>query len=160
LSADVSEPRLDYLYLRFRAAIYQRCRRLLADPAAAEDATQVTFLRLHEHPAALADTQQAFAWLYRTATNHCLNELRSRSRRGLAFRPAGQLVAGQEGRLTDRDLLRRLALALPEGLFTAAWLYHVDGVEQAEIAQRLGVSRRTVISRLNRVSRSARALLE
>jgi RNA polymerase sigma factor (sigma-70 family) len=146
------------LYVQFRTAIYRRCRRLLADAAAAEDATQMVFLRVHEQSIDFPDLPRAAAWLHRTATNHCLNELRSRRRHTAPeARGPGPLP---EQWLSDRDLLRRLGQVLPEELTAVARLYHVDGVEQAEIARRIGVSRRTVIARLNRFSRSARAFFE
>jgi len=37
-----------------------------------------------------------------------------------------------------------------------AWLYHVDGLEQDEVARVLGVSRRTVVNRLQSFATNAR----
>jgi RNA polymerase sigma-70 factor (ECF subfamily) len=53
----------------------------------------------------------------------------------------------------------RLVQQLPTKLAAPALLYYVDGLEQADVARVLGISRRTVINRLAAfVQRSRRAL--
>ena len=42
----MTDDRLEALYRRYGPAIFARCRKLLGDPASAEDATQETFLRI------------------------------------------------------------------------------------------------------------------
>jgi len=153
--------RFDELYARFGASIYARCRQMLGDPAAAQDATQEVFLRIHKSLIRIRGPREAFTWLYRTATNHCLNELRNGRLRPtllatLPDRPGPQA----ETRFTEQDLVARLIRGLPEDLATAAWLYHVDELDQGEIAEICGVSRRTIISRLNRFAEQARAFIE
>src|SRR3954469_16401985 len=69
--------RFDELYEGFGATIYARCRQMLRDPTAAQDATQEVFLKVHRALDRLRGSREAFTWLYRTATNHCLNELRN-----------------------------------------------------------------------------------
>ena len=53
---------------------------LIRDPAEAEDLTQETFLRAHCRQEALRDPKAARGWLYRIATNVCLDRLRQRAR--------------------------------------------------------------------------------
>ena len=65
-----------------------------------------------------------------------------------------------ERAISERDLVARLVRELPAELALVAWLFHVDGLEQAEIAEICGVSRRTIISRLNRFSERARSFLK
>ena len=64
-----------------------------------------------------------------------------------------------EERLANRDLASRLVMRAPEQIRTAAWLYHVDGMDQAEVAAVLGVSRRTVVNYLATFSRHAKKFL-
>src|SRR5689334_1960828 len=54
------------------AALYNRA----PGPAAAEDATQETFVRVLRHADHLPPEAEALPWLSRIATNYCLNELR------------------------------------------------------------------------------------
>lgn len=137
------------LYRRFGAVVYARCRRLLRDQAAAEDATQEVFLRVLRHLAQVPDDRGALAWIYRVSTNYCLNVLRDRAARESASAPV-PAVAGQnpEASLERRDVVLRLVERAPEKLRAPAVLYYVDGLEQQQIAQILGLSRRTVINRL------------
>jgi RNA polymerase sigma-70 factor (ECF subfamily) len=67
--ADVENAQLTRLYRQFGPVIFARCRNLLGENAAAEDATQETFLRVHRH---LERTpEEALGWTYRIATNYC-----------------------------------------------------------------------------------------
>lgn len=153
--------RFNELYTRYGPVIYARCRQILKDRAAAEDITQETFLSAHHTLEKLRGERETLAWLYRTATNRCLNELRQgRHRPHLMESPPEPAGPAPEGRIEDQDLVARLAAELPRDLSYAAWLYHVDGHEQAEIAEMCGVSRRTIISRLGRFAEHARAFIE
>jgi RNA polymerase sigma-70 factor (ECF subfamily) len=153
--------RFDELYARFGATIYARCRQILQDQASAQDATQEVFLRVHNTLDKIPGPREAFAWLYRAATNHCLNELRNGRLRPTLVATLPERAGPQtEARLSDRDLVVRMVRELPEELALPAWLYHVDELEQAEIAEICGVSRRTVIARLARFEEQARRFIE
>ena len=155
------DARFDELYVRFGPVVYARCRQMLKDAAAAEDITQETFISAHRTLERLRSDREVLAWLYRTATNRCLNELRNGRHRPLSLEsPPDRAGPAPDDRLHDHDLVARLTGALPADLATAAWLYHVDGHEQADIAEICGVSRRTVISRLGRFAERARAFIE
>jgi RNA polymerase sigma-70 factor, ECF subfamily len=161
----VDRLQFEALYARFGPSIHARCRRMLRDPSAAEDATQETFLRLYPELAGIRGPREASAWLFRTATNHCLNELRRGHRRFEVAGDAGtqgQLAAAvpTELRLVNQDLVTRLIRAIPEDLALTGWLYHVDGLEQSEIAQICKVSRRTVVARVGRFGDLAKAFIE
>ena len=141
-----SDARLAQLYRRYGPIIYARCRRLLQDEAAAEDATQETFLRVLRHIERAPDEREVLTWIYRIATNHCLNVLRDARRRPTG--PAVWAGASFEQGLADRDLAIRLLQRVPRKLAVVAWMHHVEGMAQGEVAQVLGISRRTVVNRL------------
>jgi len=156
----MEEDRLAILYRRFGPTIFARCRRLLRDEALAEDATQEVFVRVLRHIEKAPDDEAALSWIYRISTNYCLNVLRDRSAQAepvaeLPDRPS----ESPEAALTDRDTCLRLLARMPEKLSAPALLYYVDGLEQGRIAELLGVSRRTVINRLNDFSSRARVFL-
>jgi RNA polymerase sigma-70 factor, ECF subfamily len=143
--------RLTELYRSYGAAIYARCRLLLMDDGAAEDATQETFLRVWRHLDRVPDAREALYWIYRVATNYCLNEIRDRRTRDIPSKQLPEVVdvsRAAEARFGDRDLARRLIERANADLRVVAWLYHVDGFEQDEVAKVVGVSRRTVVNRL------------
>jgi RNA polymerase sigma-70 factor (ECF subfamily) len=126
----------------------------------AEDATQEVFLRVLRHIQSAPDERAALAWIYRISTNYCLNRLRDARRDA---EPVDDLPerAGEhlESEILDRDLALRLVLRVPERLRAPAVLHYVDGLEQAQVARMLGVSRRTIINRLSEFTRRARKFL-
>jgi RNA polymerase sigma-70 factor (ECF subfamily) len=164
----VSDARFRELYRTYGRVVYARCRRILGDGAAAEDATQETFLRVFRHLAKAPDNEQAIAWIYRIATNYCLNELRDRRTRP---QPSERVEAGAsaahdpsgkpslEAVLGNREQAWRVITGLPEKLRAVAYLHHVDGLDQTEVARILSVSRRTVVYRLAEFQVHARRLL-
>ncbi len=144
--------RLTTLYRSYGPAIYARCRLLLTDEGAAEDATQETFLRVWRHLDRVPDAHQALYWIYRVATNYCLNELRDRRGRDRPSESLPELCESAwaaQARIEDRDIAQRLIRQAHAKVRVVAWLYHVDGFEQEELATVLGISRRTVVNRLS-----------
>jgi RNA polymerase sigma-70 factor (ECF subfamily) len=156
----MTEDRLTALYRAHGPVIYARCRRLLADDGAAEDATQETFMRVYRH-LDKADSRQALSWIYRIATNYCLNEIRNRKHRPdlAADLPEGQGQSLAQV-LADRDLAARIVQRAPEKLRVVAWLHHVDGLDQGEVASVLDISRRTVVNRLAEFEDNARKFVQ
>jgi RNA polymerase sigma-70 factor, ECF subfamily len=153
------------LYRMYGPVIYARCRSLLRDDGEAEDATQETFVRVHRHLDRLPPSRAVLYWIHRVATNYCLNQLRNRRQvaRALPIEAADRPVAaasegggGPEERLGDRDLAARLVERAHPKVKPVAWLYHVDGFEQEEVARLLGISRRTVAARLATFLENAR----
>jgi len=153
--------RLTDLYRRFGPLIFARCRRLLRDPALAEDATQEVFVRVFKHLDQAPADDEALAWMYRISTNHCLDLLRRRAVRGTESEPdlhQASAEPGPDARIADRDLLMKLLQGTPEKLRAPAVLYHLDGMEQLQIATTLDISRRTVINRLQAFDEHVRKL--
>src|SRR5713101_8338318 len=72
------EPAFEELARRHRRELHVHCYRMLASFDEAEDAVQETFLRAWRAWDSFAGPGQHRAWLYRIATNVCLDTLRSR----------------------------------------------------------------------------------
>ena len=151
MASDSQPARASELYRRFAPLIYARCRRLLRDPAAAEDATQEVFVRVWRHIADAPDDRAALKWMYRISTNYCLNVMRDRTRRPNEVSAPLPELPGRDvaALLEDRDLALKLVERAPEKLKAPALLDWVDGVDQGRVAEMLDVTRRTVINRLN-----------
>jgi RNA polymerase sigma-70 factor (ECF subfamily) len=157
----VTEDRLTSLYREYGQAIYWRCLKILRDEAAAEDATQETFLRVHRHLDRTPDADEAGRWILRIATNYCLNAARDR-RRGPESRdelPDQPGDVSLEQVLADRDMVRRIVGRVDEKLRAAAWAHYVDGLDHVEAARMLGISRRTVANRLAVFEERARKII-
>jgi RNA polymerase sigma-70 factor (TIGR02960 family) len=65
---------------RHRREIHVHCYRMLASFDEAEDAVQETFLRAWRNRGQLGDGTMFRAWLYRVATNICVDQIRRRRR--------------------------------------------------------------------------------
>lgn len=74
------EAAFDRLALRHRRELHVHCYRMLASFEDAEDAVQETFLRAWRSRTTFDGRSLVRAWLYRIATNTCLDILRRRSR--------------------------------------------------------------------------------
>lgn len=158
----VTDDRLTSLYREYGPVIYWRCLKILRDEAAAEDATQETFVRVHRHLDRAPDAAEAGRWILRIATNYCLNEVRDRAR-GPEHRDVLPEIAADlplEQVLADRDLVRRVIGRVPEKLRAVAWAHHVDGLDHVEAGRLLGNSRRTVSNRLADFNERARKIVQ
>lgn len=147
-----AERDLERLYASHGRAIFTHCLRLLGDSASAEDATQEVFLRVRRHSGRAPEATEMRPWLFRIATNHCLNELRSRGVRARTPPQLTRLVTSNlEDSLAAQNDARRFLERLPPRARAIAWLTYVDGMLQHEVAETLGVSRRTVVNYLSQV---------
>ncbi len=149
------------LYREYGPVIYWRCLKLLGDEDAAEDATQETFVRVHRHLDRTPEADEALRWIWRIATNYCLNEVRNRKR---GAEPMGELpelpgAMAPEQVLADRDLVRRVIERVSPKLRAVAWAHYVDGLEHVEAGRLLGISRRTVANRLATFQERARKIV-
>lgn len=134
--------------------VYALALRLLGDRRDAEDATQEALIAvvrgLHRF-----DGRSAFTtWVYRVATNTCLDELRRRRRRPVTaeLHVAGPVAAVPHGEpaVDDRlDVGTALGRLRPE-FRAAVVLRDLCDLEYAEIGEVLGVPAGTVRSRIAR----------
>src|SRR5690348_12479781 len=69
----------DALARRHRRELHVHCYRMLASFDEAEDAVQETFLRAWRRRESFDADSMVRAWLYRVATNVCLDQIRRRS---------------------------------------------------------------------------------
>lgn len=148
--APPADQRAAELYRRYGPLVYARCRRILKDPVASEDATQEVFVRAFRHIDRAPDDRAALKWLYRISTNYCLNMLRDARHRPLDAGEALRELRTEDLAVTleDRELALKLVSRAPEKLRAPALLHWVDGIDQGRVAEMLDVTRRTVINRL------------
>jgi RNA polymerase sigma-70 factor (ECF subfamily) len=159
------------LFERHGRATMAFCQRFVKDAARAEELAQDVFLKLH----ATADRYQPSArfktFLYRIATNHCLNEVRRGEYRarpeidplsedGAPLDPdalPGNAANPEEmarGQALSRDVEAMLA-RLPESQRAAFVLARFEALSYEEIAQVLGTTVPSVKSLVHRATVSA-----
>jgi RNA polymerase sigma-70 factor (ECF subfamily) len=140
-------------YRSHAPAIFAHCRRLLASPALARDATQEVFVRVLAGARSLPKGDEGLRYLYRVATNHCLNQLRDgRVRQRAATDLLVRTGDGSaEPAYAERQFVEKLLQRSPLRDIEIAVLHWIDGMAQVEIAATLKMSRRAVYARLKKV---------
>lgn len=162
------------IVLEHEARLLALCRRMLGSRAAAEDAVQEVFVKAYRHAGRLEPRGRLYTWLYRVATNLCLNRLRRR--RIVRFvplvgeRPSEEPSAGDaldpvddradpERSAASRQHWRRverLVASLPPNQRVVLVLARYEGLSYREIAETLDITEGAVESRLFRAMRTLR----
>jgi RNA polymerase sigma-70 factor (ECF subfamily) len=156
------------LYRAHAGKLFSLATRMLGNPADAEDLLQEIFLSAHRKLDGFRGESALGTWLYRLATNHCLDFLRSRAARTRQVTDPldddpGWYEPGQKGlaeqTVTKMDLERALA-KLPEGCRAAFVLHDVQGLEHREVAVALGIAEGTSKSQVHKARLRLRAMLQ
>lgn len=153
----VSDPQA--AYRAYGPALVRKAQRLLRDRDDAIDVVHALFVELI--PRWNRDVD--LPYLYRAVTNRCLNALRDRATRARLLAREGS-VAAPLGRVRLEDevvgvaLLAALADRLDAGHLEVLVARFVDDLTQEEIAAHLGLSRKTIGKRLDRIRDEVLAL--
>jgi RNA polymerase sigma-70 factor (ECF subfamily) len=152
----------DRLYRNAYPRVFRTLVAILADPAEAEDCAQDAFVHAFKAWGRWRPDAPAEAWIHRIAVNSAISY-----RRRAALRSAGELVRrlGRPSKGVDPadvavqpDLLGALR-TIPPKLAAAMVLRHYHGYNNREIAAALGVSERTVGTRLRQAGEKLRAAI-
>ena len=155
------------LYRTHSPRLYSLVYRMLGNAADAEDLLQEIFLAAHRKLGSFRGDSALGTWLYRLATNQCLDYLRSRTARTNQLTDAidderGIADAGSHG-LGDRAVtkmdLERAVAQLPEGCRAAFVLHDIEGLEHGEVAEALGIAEGTSKSQVHKARLRLRAWL-
>ncbi len=166
--AEGDEDAFTLLVEKHQRRLLHLCERLLGSSEDARDAAQEVFLKVFRKAGTFRPRGQVFTWIYRIATNHCLNKLRRRkivqfvglgppegeeSREwkpeDLAPDPERQLEARARWRWT-----RRAIRSLPPGQRGVLVLAKFEGLSYRQIAEVMQISESAVESRLFRAMRN------
>jgi RNA polymerase sigma-70 factor (ECF subfamily) len=129
--------------------VYRCCARLLRDPEDAKDATQEVFIKLLKNVEALEQDEHAVSWVYRVATNHCLN-VRRDGARAKPLDPVVDVAGRPQPSYPDLHLARSILSRFDAQTRAIAVGVVVEEMDHEEIADSLGVSKRTVARKLKR----------
>jgi RNA polymerase sigma-70 factor (ECF subfamily) len=159
------------LFTEYHDRICRYIAGMVRDPAEAEDLTQETFLRAHCQRETLRDPKAARGWLYRIATNVCVDHLRKR-RQQVALDSGEEPHRGQPAAVESPSAHERVERAetsacvqrcldyLPDSYRAAILMYEAYGLTATEIADLLNVSVGTVKIRLHRARRRLQEVME
>ncbi len=159
------------LYEQFKRPIHSYIYRLLGNQEDADDVTQEVFVRACTSWNGLYEREHLSPWLYRIATNLCVDMLRRRKRISwwsLSHRNHNDkqsdeganedtfaFLADSGGipEIAERDLIRRALEQLPPEYATALVLSAAQGVSYQEIATIMGISPNASATRISRAKR-------
>jgi RNA polymerase sigma-70 factor, ECF subfamily len=149
-------------YRRYGPLVLRRCRRILRDRAAGEDALQEVFVRLMRYGRAFQQAESKVLWLYRVADRCCFDLLARRTARskGLPLEQLGEEAWQQSGAgaLEDREVILHFLASFDDRLKQVAILHYLDEMTQEEIASATGWSRQTIFKKLALLRSRAAAL--
>jgi RNA polymerase sigma-70 factor (ECF subfamily) len=157
-----SDEDFDRLYRNAYPRVFRTLAAIVGDPADAEDCVQEAFVRAYRAWTRWSPDAPAEAWVHRIAVNTAISyQRRARLRSvGEVLRRLGRPGNGPDPAdvATQPDILAALR-AIPPKLAVAIVLRHYHGYSNREIAAALGISERTVGSRLRLAGERLRRVL-
>jgi RNA polymerase sigma-70 factor (ECF subfamily) len=161
----------DELVRRHRQRVMTNCRYLTGNPGHAEDLTQEVFVKAYFALQRFQHRSSFRTWIQRIKANHCMNYLRSQSRRPETI--AADELGGEttlEGSVPSPEahtsrLERRARIAatldqMPETLRVPLILRDLDGMAYSEIAAQLGIGLSAAKMRIKRGRSTFRELFD
>lgn len=163
---------LEQLHRRHRTNVQRLIRRITGDAAVAEELSQEVFLRVYQARARYEPTASFSTWLYRIAFNRSLNWLRSQNQyrnttsfdaQSASFRRIEEPSATPERKLLDQEHIERIRQvinSLPARQRQALILHKYEGLDYAQIAERMNTTVPAIKSLLFRTYLSLQELLK
>lgn len=146
----------------YQNKLFYAAYRVTGSSEDAMDATQGAFVKAYEKLDTFDPTRRFFSWIYRIALNEALNILdRRRNQSELEDEVAGagddpeQVCEAEE----TGQCIQRALMTLCEEQRVVLVLRHFHGLSYREIAEVIGVSEKTVKSRLFTARQNMRAAL-
>jgi RNA polymerase sigma-70 factor (ECF subfamily) len=163
---------------RYQRKVYSVCYGMVRNPDDAMDMVQETFIRVFKNIERFEGSSSFYTWIYRIASNCCIDHIRKAQRaREVDYDDTigrDESADGEEVTLPDRLGIspahvlsrRELVTKIEDALQTlspahreAILLREVEGLSYQEIADALGISIGTVMSRLHHARKNMQKAL-
>ncbi|MEC5145280.1 RNA polymerase sigma-70 factor [Chitinophaga sp. 212800010-3] len=145
------EPAFRYIMSRYFPIITGFAKRFISNHAIAEDVAEETFIKLWHHHERVTSFQSLKAFLYITAKNACLNELRKEKNQQYRhyiytanMARETDFIANEIIRAEVKAEINRTINSLPEKMKRVFQLGFIEGLPNREIARQLNISVNTV----------------
>ena len=167
----IPSPDTSTLFENHYRQIHRYVLSMVHDAAEADDVAQETFVRASSRLDSLRDPAALTTWLYRIATNICLDRIRQRARGASSASEtdldeveAADSDAPSLQQIVERNemsaCVQRYLESLSDSYRAVILLHDLLGLTGPEIAQALDVSLATVKVRLHRARRRLQSQLE
>lgn len=169
----------DQIVARYKEGIYNYIWRMVSNRDDVEDLTQEVFVRAFGSFKSFRRDSNPKTWLYRIATNLCIDRYRRKELETRLVRSLEQNHLGEDDETTPTDIpdtrfdpaqayerselqaeVQRALSLLPDKLRSTILLYDIEGMSYEEIAEALGCPIGTVKSRLFNARMQLRKLLK
>lgn len=163
------------VFATYEKPIYHYVLKMVEDESAAEDLTQEVFLKVHKGLARFEGRSKLSTWIYRIATNTCLDHFRTaahkKGKSTISLHDEDAPGCGCEQPADDRPVddtvvreemsccVREFVEELPEDYRAVVVLHDFQGLKNREIAEILDCSLDTVKIRLHRGRRKLEGAL-
>jgi len=140
------------VFREYYATLCVHARRYLIEHEVAEEVVQDMFYKMWERRESLIINSSISAYLYRAVTNHALNYIKYQGharkyREFIGFRAEEQKTISAHDTLVHNDLEKQLiglVQAMPERRRMIFEMSRLEGLRYTDIAERLGISLKTV----------------
>lgn len=135
------------LVRKYQQKVYWHIRKMVIDHDDADDLTQETFIKAWRGLENFKGESQLYTWLYRIATNECLNFLAKKKRR--FFLPINDITEELSNKIESADLvsgeqiqlkLQKALLTLPDKQRLVFNMKYFDDMKYEDIADIIGTS--------------------
>lgn len=135
------------LVRKYQQNVYWLIRKMVIDHDDADDLTQEVFIKVHKNLHTFREESRLYTWIYRIATNECLNFLQKKKKR--FFLPIHNVEAELAGKLHSTPnvtgdevqlLLQKAILTLPVKQRLVFNMRYYDDLSYEEIADITGTS--------------------
>ena len=147
LNPDSRNIAYNQLVRKYQQKVYWHIRKMVIDHDDADDLTQETFIKIWKNLETFRQESQLYTWIYRIATNECLNFLSSKRRK--FFLPLNDVAAELTEKIDatptpDGDeiqkLLQKALLRLPDKQRLVFNMRYYDDLTYEQISEILGTS--------------------
>ncbi|MGV3538553.1 MAG: RNA polymerase sigma factor [Rufibacter sp.] len=135
------------LVRKYQQKVYWHVRKMVVDHDDADDLTQEVFVKVWTNLANFRQDAQLYTWIYRIATNECLNFLNSKKRK--FFLPIHDVAAELAEKLDSSDnlsgdeiqlKLQKALLRLPDKQRLVFNMKYFDEMKYEDMSEILGTS--------------------
>ena len=152
---------------RHQNMVYNLALKLLGSPEDAKDAAQEIFIKAYRSLPGFQGEAGFSTWLYRVASNKCLDFLRKKNRErernysleeGFSQEAVSSQYEPEKAFLLKerQERLKKAVTELPETYRLVLVLHHYQGLSYREVAGIMGLPEKTVATRLHRAKQLLR----
>lgn len=151
---------IENLYGQFRSDLLTYCTAMTKSRASAEDLVQETYLRAFTHWDDMEDlsTNQRRAWLYKTARNLFIDQMRKQSRETPSDEEQLALASFEED--LSEAAVAQLIGRLPDTEKSIFYLRYFEGYNSKELGELFALPSATIRSRLASAKRRLREWID